>query len=911
MAESPESGVAGFWINREGLSSASPESRIMAKTKGPPKKKQQRGVDFKKIKRKIGRKLPPPKNATNTEIKSKAIVLPEQSVASEKAGLAVSRKGLTLKELLQQTSHHNSKVRKDALTGIRDIFLKHPAELRLHKLAVIEKLRERICDDDKLVRETLYQLLKAVIFPSCREESQGPFVSLMMAYIFNAMTHLAIDVRLMAFKFFDLVVQYYPSSFSTHAEKIFQNYEDILRKNQFYLQDKGKLKTALAGLVHCLLLLPSIKEDHGSSREMVVPTQGILHAFEPEAPKDPAGFSVIHKKLKDLMPVLVSCFQDFIRLAHTMTQLDPQSFDCMLSILKCIDLVVKFFADGISDCQQELQVSMPSCEGLAATIQGPTIMPSFLKTLFDLFPLNLTYHLSGKDDDKYFILNILMTEIFLRSIDWKCTPVALLEKFLEFFTTALSEEVCSGTQIGKVLHEKHILSLIPFIPKLVLQVPGYWKSCTLQAFTKIFRSCNLESSVKWACLSAIEEMLFPRQGLKYLDARDQEVLDYQIAWIRELPLLLIMLGNKNPLHSRSVLSLLLRLGQCAVSNTLFAQEYDNMQYSLAEFYCTCMDERNVSYGPFVSLDRGSQELSICCLYYFSVVDSLLLKSLAWSCLYDDLEPSVIFRIIEVLHSAYKVGHIQIADLISFFITLLSCFKVTDKGCPILESDEISNRGSFRSVTTVVCSCLLQMGDDFLVFQMLETVVVDQIFQLQRPGLDNICALFRVLVALDCRPTRLSQQSILTLSNFLPGYLIDVVTCFPESDDQAPALVPRGTSHYYLLPCYFLFYRSDKLLNLVLNRMGSLVAEKKSSLSSCVPNHSSWINPIVSVVLLMHKDVKIRRVLSSCKAEIQLILDNILVVQSSEEINMAIAERHNIQSAVDRLKALVGTFSERG
>lgn len=41
-----------------------------------------------------------------------AIVLPEQSVASEKAGLAVSRKGLTLKELLQQTSHHNSKVRK-------------------------------------------------------------------------------------------------------------------------------------------------------------------------------------------------------------------------------------------------------------------------------------------------------------------------------------------------------------------------------------------------------------------------------------------------------------------------------------------------------------------------------------------------------------------------------------------------------------------------------------------------------------------------------------------------------------------------------------------------------------------------------------------------------------------------------
>ncbi|KAL6984247.1 hypothetical protein U1Q18_017625, partial [Sarracenia purpurea var. burkii] len=152
-----------------------------------------------------------------------------------------------------------------ALIGIRDILLKYPTELRMHKLAIIEKLRERISDDDKFVRETLYQLLKSIIFPGCREDNHGPFISLMMAYIFSAMTHLAIDVRLMAFKFFDLVVQLYPSSFSLYAEKIFQNYEDILRKNQFYLQDKGKLKNVLGGLVHCLLLLPSNKGDCDSS----------------------------------------------------------------------------------------------------------------------------------------------------------------------------------------------------------------------------------------------------------------------------------------------------------------------------------------------------------------------------------------------------------------------------------------------------------------------------------------------------------------------------------------------------------------------------------------------------------------------------------------------------------------------
>ncbi|CAB4287038.1 unnamed protein product [Prunus armeniaca] len=126
----------------------------MAGPKG--KKQQKRGVDFKKIKRKIGKKLPPAKNATNTEIKSKAIILPEQSVASEKAGLAVNKRGLTLKELLQQTSHYSSKVRKEALLGIKDLFEKYPEELRLHKYAVIEKLRERIGDDDRVTQKTHY-----------------------------------------------------------------------------------------------------------------------------------------------------------------------------------------------------------------------------------------------------------------------------------------------------------------------------------------------------------------------------------------------------------------------------------------------------------------------------------------------------------------------------------------------------------------------------------------------------------------------------------------------------------------------------------------------------------------------------------------------------------------------------------
>ncbi|XP_021969026.1 uncharacterized protein LOC110864291 isoform X2 [Helianthus annuus] len=415
----------------------------MVKHKAQLKK---RGVDFKKIKRKIGKKLRPPKNTTNTELKSKAIILPEQSLASEKAGLAVSKRGLTLKELLQQTSHHNAKVRRDALVGIRDIFLNHPSELKMHKLRVIEKLRERMSDEDKVVRETLYQLLKTVIFPACKEGNQGTFISLMMAYVFNAMTHLTIDVRLMAFKTFDLVVQHYPVSFSMFAEKIIQHYKEILQKNQFNLHDKGKLKSVLAGLAYCLSLLPCNTTDNNSSTDNAVADRRILHAFESETHKDHSGFSSTEKELKGLLPILISGIQDFMPSCLAM---ETQSYDCVLSILKSIDLVVKFFVNGKGRSAKQLKVSLPS------NGSDQVVLQKLLKKLFVLFPLNPTHQSSEKVENRLFKLNVIVSEIFFCLYDWSAPPSVFLDKFLVFIIDALSEKVVRS---GRAFFQKHFLS---------------------------------------------------------------------------------------------------------------------------------------------------------------------------------------------------------------------------------------------------------------------------------------------------------------------------------------------------------------------------------------------------------------------------------------------------------------------
>jgi hypothetical protein len=77
----------------------------MPKSSGAKRKAKNAGVgiDFKKAKHRVGKKLPKAQNATDTNFKSKAISLPGQNVGEDK-GAAVSQGNLTLKVFLSHAS---------------------------------------------------------------------------------------------------------------------------------------------------------------------------------------------------------------------------------------------------------------------------------------------------------------------------------------------------------------------------------------------------------------------------------------------------------------------------------------------------------------------------------------------------------------------------------------------------------------------------------------------------------------------------------------------------------------------------------------------------------------------------------------------------------------------------------------
>ena len=89
------------------------------KTKGV-NNRQSGGIDFIRAKKKVGKKIKKHANVTDTTVRAKRINLPGQTVGTEGKGEPLTHRGLSISELLNQTSHYSEKVRKDALEGMRE-----------------------------------------------------------------------------------------------------------------------------------------------------------------------------------------------------------------------------------------------------------------------------------------------------------------------------------------------------------------------------------------------------------------------------------------------------------------------------------------------------------------------------------------------------------------------------------------------------------------------------------------------------------------------------------------------------------------------------------------------------------------------------------------------------------------------
>ncbi|KAJ3700007.1 hypothetical protein LUZ61_003712 [Rhynchospora tenuis] len=874
----------------------------MVRSKPPSSKKpKKKGIDFKKVKRHVGRKLPPPKNATSTEIKSKAIVLPEQTMVADRTDMAVSKKGLTLRELLQQTSHYNSKFRRAALNGIRDLIMKHPLELKTHKLAIIEKLRERICDSDKAVREVLYNIFDSVIFKSLKEDIKGPTVALLMAYIFNAMTHMTVEIRLSAFKFFRLLVHSYPSSFFMHADKVLDHYVDILRNSQIYLQEKNQLSSILSGLEHCLSLYTNKTtetDDTINSQKKSTAWKWLLHAYrEPsEEPIGRRGYSANIDKIENLIPVLVNCFEESMSLFSTTPDATSQSFKILSYILQCL-----YSASDVLVQNANMLKEHPRSSILV-----------HLTKILEGFPFGLKNDLTDKVDEEFFILNVKIAEVYLLLGGWMGPVSYLANKFLNFLEGTLLDK--AGIRLNK-RNEDNLASLLAYMPELISHVTNDWKDRLLEAFTGAYKECNVESKLMLAYLSCVEDMLLPEKGWSIPGIPDYVFLvRYQIEWIREFPRVLLHLGDKylsvkenSPKEDSAkkeqhllmlgqyiqvILNLLLRVGQTNVPTSPLAEEYDIIQLPLGDFF------NAKPKGIFMKIPCECQALAVSCLYYFSSLTPALLKSLLSCCLCEELDPVILFKIIEVLHSAYRANRLHLSEHLGFLLTLISRYRIYPETVAV----KTPNQDLYKTITGRVLMYLSQMGDRSLLLKILWGPLADEISR--KPALANMHGLMRMVVGLDMRLSKLSASEVHDLAGWVFSYMITSSIYLPKRTGQIAESENTQTFRYLLKPCIRLFLASSKLLSLVLDLFNPFILGENDDTSSMEPARKVQI--AIYVLTITYDEIRSQINHCSGGSLFKGIFQNIIDLLEADHLTLAIDEMRGLRLEFEQLKTRICT-----
>ncbi|CAH0486863.1 unnamed protein product [Peronospora farinosa] len=196
-------------------------------------KNKKKPADFKRLKRKVGRRATPAANVTSVGITSRRINLLEQSLLQDKVGAAqLTHRCQALPELLQQAGHYNAHVRQRALQGLKELANQATAgNLRANASVLLERFLPTLLDEEGVVRDAAVQAWKAML-PVLRNVL-APFATLVATYFCSGLTHLQVGVRQDALKAIGELVNEAPELLKEDAgrealARLLENFRDLI-----------------------------------------------------------------------------------------------------------------------------------------------------------------------------------------------------------------------------------------------------------------------------------------------------------------------------------------------------------------------------------------------------------------------------------------------------------------------------------------------------------------------------------------------------------------------------------------------------------------------------------------------------------------------------------------------------------
>ncbi|KIM34209.1 hypothetical protein M408DRAFT_60449 [Serendipita vermifera MAFF 305830] len=197
------------------------------------KKQKDKSTDFKKAKLKLGKGKKPATNAVDTSFKAHSIALPVQSISENKPEAGPStRRRHNLSELISLTRHYSANSRKDALSGLRELFSSH-TELALTSASiVIPACCKMIADEDASVRKALADFLDWYLHALPRA-SISPYAPTLLLFTTSAQSHIFPEIRVDAIHILNVLLDVVPAEVTSkgtsgHGSRVLQGYCNLL-----------------------------------------------------------------------------------------------------------------------------------------------------------------------------------------------------------------------------------------------------------------------------------------------------------------------------------------------------------------------------------------------------------------------------------------------------------------------------------------------------------------------------------------------------------------------------------------------------------------------------------------------------------------------------------------------------------
>lgn len=164
---------------------------------------RQKKKDFAKTKLKVGKSKQAPANHTDTSFRSRAVVIPKQSIHRDTA----VKNTQTSQHYISLLSHKSGDVRKDALQKITS-YLGPNVELDSTIMTpLMAATTPLILDDFSSVRRLLLELFDKVL-DNLPRTTLNAYAKNLLLYVASAMTHISAPIRADSTKFLSWTVQH-------------------------------------------------------------------------------------------------------------------------------------------------------------------------------------------------------------------------------------------------------------------------------------------------------------------------------------------------------------------------------------------------------------------------------------------------------------------------------------------------------------------------------------------------------------------------------------------------------------------------------------------------------------------------------------------------------------------------------